>query len=287
MGTSVMEDAGVASDALVSKEEIASFRREGLLRIDLRNLLGDKIIDELCTAFYRVEAAGFPDHKKVVWNDSPSNALFYLHAMFKHYPEFAAVSLSPKIGEVAARLAGVDHVRLLYDQLMIKQPGMAATPWHQDLQDLPFNRRNHIVFWIAIDDLDETMGLTRYVPRSHKIGPLPRALAYDPKKIHLMSEEEILRGRPSEDVTSLLREDDLEVVGDVVSYPLRSGEAIIHDGLMLHGAGANRSDRPRRVHQLTIIPADTQYNGMPFPSTDGLGLVQYGRFDHPNFPIIY
>jgi ectoine hydroxylase-related dioxygenase (phytanoyl-CoA dioxygenase family) len=61
---------------------------------------------------------------------------------------------------------------------------------------------------------------------------------------------------------------------------------MIHHGMLIHGAGTNRSDRIRRAYALTIIAADTHYTGARHISTDHLGLKPQAPVDHPDFPVI-
>ena len=91
-----------------------------------------------------------------------------------------------------------------------------------------------------------------------------------------------LQDRPDD----YLYDGHLEEVGEIASYSLRAGEAVIHDGLTLHGSQTNRSDRTRRGWACVFFPADTQYTGMPRLESDGLGLLPFQPFDHPRFPIV-
>jgi ectoine hydroxylase-related dioxygenase (phytanoyl-CoA dioxygenase family) len=84
----------------------------------------------------------------------------------------------------------------------------------------------------------------------------------------------------------LLREDDRELVGEVICHPQRAGEAVIHDGLTFHGSGLNDSDRAYRRASFVYFPADTKYTCVPYPSCDGLGLAPFQPLEHARFPIV-
>ena len=73
----------------------------------------------------------------------------------------------------------------------------------------------------------------------------------------------------------LLRDDDREIVGDVICETQRAGEAVIHDGLIFHASGLNTSDRAYRRASFVYFPADTRYTCVPYHSTHGLGLMPF------------
>ncbi len=85
----------------------------------------------------------------------------------------------------------------------------------------------------------------------------------------------------------MLRDYDWEIVGDVACMSLRVGEAIVHDGLLVHGSLPNRSNRIRRGWVVTYFPADTQYTGMLRKESDGLGLEAFKFFDVLTFPVVF
>ncbi len=270
--------------AQVSSSEIREFREQGILKINFAELIGAEAFDGLVSALGDAEAkANAAAAGQDAGNCQPEmfQRLFYLAP---HYAEIDAVVRAPVLGEMAAKLAGVDHVRSWIDETFFKPPGSVPCIWHQDLPHFPMDRRGLMTFWVAIDDITPEMGPVRYLPGSHKLGPLGRAMNSDSR---LPFEELIktyrgLKDRPDE----YLYEGDLDEVGEITSFSLRAGEAVIHDGLTLHGSQTNGSDRTRRGWACVYFPADTQYTGMPRLEADGLGLVPFQPFDHPRFPIV-
>ncbi|AYJ84909.1 phytanoyl-CoA dioxygenase family protein (plasmid) [Sphingomonas paeninsulae] len=154
------------------------------------------------------------------------------------YPE--VMPIVRKYAALARHLLGED-VRILYDHVLIKPPakdGTRPTMWHQDLTYLPVDRRGLLVVWTPLYDVPEEAGCMRYIPRSHRLGPLgklPMAQDYQ--------------------LTDLLRPTDFEIIGNPVGVPLKAGECAIHDGLTLHGAFPNVSDEPRIAWSIAIGPA--------------------------------
>lgn len=85
---------------------------------------------------------------------------------------------------------------------------------------------------------------------------------------------------------SLLTDEDREYVDDPFTTELDAGDATIHDGYLLHCAGANLTSRPRRAWGVRFIPASTLYTGAAHRSFDDLGLEPFEPFDHQSFPLI-
>jgi hypothetical protein len=152
--------------AVGSKDDVGAYRRDGLLRMDLRDHVGEAAFHRLRAAFLRAEAEDYRTHP----GHDPYPAVMLYREMHRHYPSMAEIALSPQLGALAARLIGTDHVRLFGDEVFTKRPGMPFTPWHQDAATLPLDRQDFLTIWIAIDDVREEMGAMRYLPRSHERG---------------------------------------------------------------------------------------------------------------------
>src|ERR1041384_6281090 len=59
----------------------------------------------------------------------------YLSSAFASFREFAMRS---PVGELGARMLGVDHVTLFTDELLVKEPStLQETPWHHDMPYWP------------------------------------------------------------------------------------------------------------------------------------------------------
>jgi ectoine hydroxylase-related dioxygenase (phytanoyl-CoA dioxygenase family) len=96
-------------------------------------------------------------------------------------------------------LTGEDDVRVFWDKTFVKPPaaeGTRESVWHQDFPYNPIDRRGMLTVWMAIEDVPANAGALRFVPGSHRLGPLGR--------LDLVSEEY----RPAD----LLRDDDMGLV---------------------------------------------------------------------------
>jgi ectoine hydroxylase-related dioxygenase (phytanoyl-CoA dioxygenase family) len=186
-------------------------------------------------------------------------------------PAVRAVCFSARLAEAARVLLGADAVRFFHAKAMEKPAeatGGLPTKLHQDYPTMPIDRSGQVVFWIALDDLAPEAGTLRFVPGSHRLGPLGR----DP----------FVR----EDHDAIARRAGLErwVLSDAPA--LAAGDATAHLDLTVHCAGPNRTGRSRWGLSVGYIDADCLYTGMPCRVTDGLGLEVNRPFEHERFPVV-
>jgi ectoine hydroxylase-related dioxygenase (phytanoyl-CoA dioxygenase family) len=153
---------------------------------------------------------------------------------------------------IAAALLGTDTPEFFFSMLIFKPPGHAhTTPWHQDLGylqrpiapagiDAP--KQALVQFWMALDDVDETMGCMEFLPGVHR----------EPLQPHY-----VFSGDPEDDHRLIAIEDRvLPDLPDPVRCPLSAGWATIHDYNTPHYTGPNRSQRPRRAYIFSFKNAE-------------------------------
>ena len=80
------------------------------------------------------------------------------------------LTFHPRLAETAARLLGVDAVRLWHDQALYKEPGGRETDPHQDHPYWPIVETNTITAWIPFDGSTLESGAMGYLPGSHRLG---------------------------------------------------------------------------------------------------------------------
>jgi phytanoyl-CoA hydroxylase len=263
------EGAPAATDA-----HVRQFRREGWTRFD--GLLDQPALTRVRAALGRAEEASRAQSsgRAVSYRDDPRFRAML--ANLRVGPEASRelrIGWDPRIAGVARSLLGVEHVQLWQEGGLIKPPqaeGTRPTQWHQDLPLQPFDRRDTVTIWIAVEDIPLEAGPLAFIPGSHRLGPLGR--------VNPAIEGDDFRAR--------LPEEDVEFLGQVVRQPYRAGDATAHGGLVLHSAGENRSERPRRAWAVTYMSSTTRYTGAPSPSLAGLELEAGEPFDRELFPII-
>ena len=148
----------------------------------------------------------------------------------------------PRLGRVAATLAGVDGIRIWHDQALIKPPFGNPTAWHLDNPYWSFSSRDSLSIWVALDDATMANGALFYIPGSHKTA------RYENSGI----------GERQADLFKIYPEwRQIEPVG----CPCPAGSAVFHNGLTAHGAGANMTNRPRRAMTCAYMPDGATFNG--------------------------
>ena len=182
---------------------------------------------------------------------------------------FHGLRYNEQLGRNTALLMRRDMpIRSLTALSAVKRPagsahdaGKGPTSWHQDHMATPA-RCTSLGYWIALDEVTPEMG---------------------PMQFRNGSQREGLLTPPMED-WDLLEEYEL-------SEPLHymPGDATAHSSLVVHGAGLNRSDRPRWGYIINTFPADAPYVPYPTNHTKGIEdeLTPGKPLDHPRFPLIY
>jgi ectoine hydroxylase-related dioxygenase (phytanoyl-CoA dioxygenase family) len=148
----------------------------------------------------------------------------------------------PRIGRMAATLAGVDGIRIWHDQALIKPPHGNPTAWHLDNPYWSFTSRDSISFWVALDDATLSNGCLYYLPGTHKLA------RWDNVGIG-QNVGEIFKVYP-----------EWRNI-EPVPCPCRAGSIVWHNGLTAHGAGANMTTRPRRAMTCAFMPDGCTFNG--------------------------
>jgi hypothetical protein len=100
--------------------------------------------------------------------------------------------------------------------------------WHQDAIYWPLTPSKTVTVWLAIDDADPENANMRFIPGSHRLGPLPH-------RPSTVEESNIL------DHTAI----NPQSLDQPVDVELKAGEISMHSDLLLHGSEANNSDRRR------------------------------------------
>ena len=147
-----------------------------------------------------------------------------------------------RIGEMAARLAGVEGIRCWHDQALFKPPFGNPTAYHLDNPYWSFSSRDSISIWIALDDATLENGCMWYLPGTHKMA------RWDNSGIGI-NLGDLFKVYP-----------EWKRIAPV-SVPARAGTAVFHNGLTARGAGANMTNRPRRAMTCAFMPEGSTFNG--------------------------
>lgn len=158
------------------------------------------------------------------------------------HPGMREIMLDPRLGRIAATLAGVDGIRIWHDQALFKPPFGNPTAWHLDNPYWSFSSPNAISLWVALDDATRDNGCLYYLPGTQKTA------RYDNVGI----------GHNQADLFKVYPEwREITPVGG----PCPAGSAVFHNGLTAHGAGANMTNKPRRAMTCAYMPDGATFNG--------------------------
>jgi ectoine hydroxylase-related dioxygenase (phytanoyl-CoA dioxygenase family) len=153
-----------------------------------------------------------------------------------------------RLASIAARLLGVERVRLYHDQALYKEPGGGITPWHADQFYWPLSSDKTITAWVPLQATPLEMGPLAFAAGSHRMG-FGRDLEISDESERSLRQA-LQSGRYRE-----------------VNEPYEAGEVSFHSGWTFHHTGANKSDRPRAV--MTVIYME-----------DGIRLIEPQRKQH-------
>ena len=153
-----------------------------------------------------------------------------------------SLMLDPRLGRVAATLAGVDGIRIWHDQALFKPPFGNPTGWHLDNPYWSFTSRDSLSIWVALDDVTRDNGCLYYVPGTHKTATWQNTGI----------------GKNQGDLFKVYPQ--WREIG-TVGGPCPAGSAVFHNGLCAHGAGANMTNKPRRAMTCAYMPDGSVFNG--------------------------
>ena len=152
--------------------------------------------------------------------------------------------LDERIGKMAAMLSGADGIRIWHDQALFKRPWANPTAWHLDTPFWSFFDRNAISIWVALDDATLQNGCLYFIPGSHK------GTNFD----------KITIGRNMDGIFEIYPQFAKTAP---VPAPMKAGSCSFHNGLTIHGAGANMTNAWRRAMTCAYMPDGNLFNGEP------------------------
>lgn len=230
----------------LSEEQIVSYQNDGFLMIE--NFLNtDELAHWSQTTNEAVKQRLAATRKSDA--SEPGEAENYYAQVFTQCLKLAdshagmrEIMLDPRLGRLAATLAGVDGIRIWHDQALFKPPYGNPTAWHLDNPYWSFSSPNAVSLWVALDDATMANGCLYYVPGTHKMA----------------RGENVGIGKNIAGLFQIYPQwKHIETVG----CPCPAGSAVFHNGLTAHGAGANMTNRPRRAMTCAYMPDGSVFNG--------------------------
>ena len=226
-----MKPLDLSSEYALSKSQIEAYQTNG--HIFLKGLAGPQEISFYRKAILDAVKKLNTERRKLEDRDTYGKAFLQIFNLWRQNEVLRSFVLSRRFGHVAAKLMGVDKVRIYHDQALFKEPGGGPTPWHQDQFYWPLDTNNTITMWMPLIDLTQEMGIMHFASQTHKLGYVTAKEISD-------ASEQFFDG--------FVKENNFKVEG---ASKAKAGDATFHSGWTLHSAPANQSPTMREV--MTII----------------------------------
>jgi ectoine hydroxylase-related dioxygenase (phytanoyl-CoA dioxygenase family) len=262
---------------LVTAQEIASFESDGA--VCLRQRVNAEWLDSLRSA--GEEALALPP-------SDPEQTYFKYIGLWQKHPTFRSFCTESVLPELAASMLKTNKINLLYDQLFAKSPKMVdRTTWHNDQPYWPVRGWPAMSFWVALDDVDASVGALEFIRGSHTWNAW-----YQP----LIGDEEGRRKSQPAPQPGFVEMPDFDIERErqeVLRWDMQAGDIIGFHALTVHGATGNTSgNRMRRAYSVRYAGAETEYkdsSNIPGRNLDLINpaLTDGAALDSEMFPVVY
>jgi phytanoyl-CoA hydroxylase len=179
--------------------------------------------------------------------------------------------MNKDLGKMVAELAGCDGIRIWHDQALVKRPWANPTSWHLDTPFWSFADRRALSIWIALDDATTENGCLYFIPGSY----------------HTTGFENPGIGKNMDSVFQFYPQ---FIQSASVAVPMKAGSCSFHNGLTIHGAGANMTSGFRRAMTCAYMPDGAAFNGIKnILSDEQVAKLKVGDLlnDDEQNPLIY
>lgn len=148
------------------------------------------------------------------------------------------IATTPRILDHVQDIIG-PNILCWASQILSKRPrDPKRVPWHQDASFWMLSPARTVTVWLAIDDADENNSAMRFIPGTHKLGPLETSLREDTNSVF---------HKGTANASSL---------GAPFTNTLAAGQISLHADMLVHGSEANASDRRRCGLTLRYCPPE-------------------------------
>ncbi|MEQ8395102.1 phytanoyl-CoA dioxygenase family protein [Thalassobaculum sp.] len=260
----------------VTDAEIDTYRRDGI--VCLRGFFNRDWVEHVRGAVEQNIANPSGMVKDI--NQAGSTGFFFGDTFVSHHiPAYRKFVDGSPAAELVGSLLGADKVNLIFDQVLVKEPGTSTkTKWHHDATYWPVMGDMIATLWLALDPVTYDTGAVEYVKGSHRWGKRFAAASFSPHESY------------KEDLPPVPDIDAERDQHDIVWFEMEPGDCTIHHGLTVHGAPGNTSDGVRRRAYVTRWAGhDVVYN--PRPNLQRMlrdpGIAPGGPLDSDLFPVIW
>jgi phytanoyl-CoA hydroxylase len=126
---------------------------------------------------------------------------------------------------------------------LIKRPWANPTSWHLDTPFWSFSDRRALSIWVALDDATPENGCLYFIPGSY------HATGFENPGI-------------GKNMDSIFQFYPQFIKSASVGVPMKAGSCSFHNGLTIHGAGANMTGGFRRAMTCAYMSDGATFNGI-------------------------
>jgi ectoine hydroxylase-related dioxygenase (phytanoyl-CoA dioxygenase family) len=226
--------------------QVEDFARDGV--ICLRRAIPSHLVDLLAQGIDECLASPGPKGRNFNSDGSPGRFAGDVF-MWTFNEKIRRFVRECPLGELAAAFMGSREVRLMLDQMFVKEPGTPAkSPWHQDVTYMYADGDQLCSFWVAVDPVSRESGAVEWLKGSHASGVLYKATGFDPRITY-----------ETEDYAAL---PDIEAERDrhdIVHYDTEPGDVVLNHLRTVHAAPGNLTARNRRAVAFRYAGDDARY----------------------------
>jgi ectoine hydroxylase-related dioxygenase (phytanoyl-CoA dioxygenase family) len=217
----------------LSQTAIDFYRENGFVK--LKNILSADTIQYMNETISAEVVRLNTQHLPMEQRDTYGKAFLQIMNIWTKSAPVKEIIFSKRLAKIAADLMGVDGVRLYHDQALFKEPGGGHTPWHADQYYWPLANDNTVTAWIPLQETGLELGPLEFSAKSQQL--------QEGRTLKISDDSEAV-------IQKKLTLHDFKKVVE----PFETGEVSFHSGWLFHRAGANQTDKMRKV--MTIIYMD-------------------------------
>jgi ectoine hydroxylase-related dioxygenase (phytanoyl-CoA dioxygenase family) len=209
---------------------------------------------------------------------APGRTSLSMDRLFRVHEVFQEHAFNPAIARAAAELLDADCMRLMMDQVIIKEPHTSGEiNWHQDFAYWTVQPATQVSCWLALDLTTRDAGALQFVPGSHLLGEF----ALVPVGA---------TGKSRADPRPVIPAEPAAAGYEVVSVELEPGECVFHHALTWHASPPNATERLRRGLITRFMARGTRFA----PGRHALRVITSGEAPAPGdllesdeFPVVW
>jgi ectoine hydroxylase-related dioxygenase (phytanoyl-CoA dioxygenase family) len=277
---SAVTPATASERLVVTREQIATFERDGVVKIPAA--IDPAWVEPL------LELTDQQLAKPSRWvTDSNRGAtterLFTDRYLWREHPLVRRFVFDSAVGGIAGQLMRASSTRFYFDHLLVKQPHTAEpTPWHQDIPYWPFLGKQVCSVWIALTHATVAQSSLEFVRGSHRWNTYFAPVAFGTKAGWAAE----FQGEACPDINGARER------YDIVGFDVEPTDALVFSAWTLHGAPGNASERRRVALSTRWLGDDARW--APHPGCDPTVTqadVSTAPGEHPNdddrFPLVW